>query len=305
MKITTEPLRALTGFVLLSVVGLTQTPAALVGQSGIGESRSILELLPLQASALAVGSEVSGTLSETDYRTTNGVLVQAFALEGGAGDPITVDLISDDFDAYLFLVGPGYEEPLTDDDSGGACHARLTLFLPENGPYRLVVGSWQSPGSYTLTVDSRAHPPAPGDCSGDEFGGEFFDTDMLAALTRIQPTGTLQPGVEIEGTLSDEDADLPDDSRAEVWTLAGEPGQTLVVELISQSFDALLMRVPPERDRYEMDDDSAGNCNSRMWVTFEGSEPHLIIANSLGPDGRGAFTLRVSDSAGPEAPGAC
>ena len=110
---------------------------------------------------------------------------------------------------------------------------------------------------------------------------------------------------EIDGALSDDDSSLPDDSRAEVWTLAGEPGQTLVVELISQSFDALLMRVPPEGGRYEMDDDSAGNCNSRIWVTFEGSEPHLIVVNSLGPDGRGGFTLRVSDQAGPEAPGAC
>jgi hypothetical protein len=303
MKLTQGPIRAATGVLLLALAGLTQTPAALVAQTG--GSRSVLELLPLQASTLAVGSEVAGTLSEADYRTTNAVLVQAFALEGGAGDPITVDLISDDFDAYLFLVGPGYDAPLTDDDSGGACHARLTLFLPENGPYRLVVGSWQSPGSYTLRVDSRAHSPAPGDCSGDEFGGEFFDEDMLAALTRIEPLGTLQPGTPIDGALSDDDATLPDDSRAEVWTLVGEPGQTLVVELISQSFDALLMRVPPGRDRYEMDDDSAGNCNSRMWVTFEGSEPHLIVVNSLGPDGRGGFTLRVSDQAGADAPGAC
>ena len=305
MKITKGPLRAATGFVLLSIIGLTRTPTVLVAQADIDGSRSILQLLPLQASTLGVGSEVAGALSETDYRTTSGVLVQAFTLDGLAGEPITVDLISNDFDAYLFLVGPGYEEPLTDDDAGGACHAQLTLFLPENGPYRLVVGSWQSPGSYTLRVDSRAHPPAPGDCSGDEFGGEFFDADMLAALTRIEPTGALQSGAEVGGTLSEDDASLPDGSHAEVWTLVGEPGQTLVVELVSPDFDALLMRVPPKRDRYEMDDDSAGNCNSRLYVTFEGSEPHLIVANSLGPDGRGAFTLRVADRPGPEEPGAC
>jgi hypothetical protein len=268
-------------------------------------SRSILQLLPLEASTLEVGSEVAGALSEMDYRTTSGMLVQAFALAGGAGDPITVDLISDDFDAYLYLVGPGYDEPLSDDDSGGACHARLTLFLPEDGPYRLVAGSWQSPGAYTLRVDSRAHPPAPGDCSGDEFGGEFFDADMLASLTRMEPAGALESGVELAGTLDDGDASLPDGSRADAWTLAGEPGQTLVVELISEDFDALLLRVPPEQDRYEMDDDSAGNCNSRLYVTFESGEPHLIVVNSLGEDGRGPYTLRVSDQAGPEAPGAC
>lgn len=268
-------------------------------------SRSILQLLPLQGSTVEVGSEIEGALSDADYRTTSGMLVQAFTLAGGAGDPITVDLMSDDFDAYLYLVGPGYDEPLSDDDSGGACHARLTLFLPEDGPYRVVVGSWQSPGSYTLRVDSRAYPPAPGDCSGDEFGGEFFDTDMLASLTRAGPVGSLGPEAVVAGTLSDEDATLSDGSRADIYTLAGEPGQTLVVELISEDFDALLMRVPPERDRYEMDDDSAGNCNSRMYVTFEGGEPHLIVANSLGSDERGAYTLRVSDAPGPEAPGNC
>lgn len=267
--------------------------------------RSILRLLPLQASTLEVGSEVTGALSETDYRTTSGMLVQAFTLTGSAGDPITIDLVSDDFDAYLYLVGPGYDEPLSDDDSGGACHARLTVFLPEDGPFRLVVGSWQSPGSYTLRVDSRAHPPAPGECSGDEFGGEFFDTDMLASLTRVEPAGALESGAELVGSLDDADARLSDDSRADAWTLSGEPGQTLVVELVSEDFDALLVRVPPGRDRYEMDDDSAGNCNSRLYVTFEGSEPHLIVANSLSADGRGRYTLRVSEEPGPEAPGAC
>lgn len=268
-------------------------------------SRSILQLLPLQAETLEVGSELRGALTETDFRTTNGMPVQAFTLAGGAGDPITIDLISEDFDAYLYLVGPGHDEPLSDDDSGGACHARLTLFLPENGPYRLVVGSWRGPGSYTLRVDSRAHPPAPGDCSGDESGGEFFDAEMLASLTRIAPAGALEPDSVRSGTLSDEDESLADGSRADAWTLAGEAGQTLVVELISEDFDALLIGVPPARDRYEMDDDSGGNCNSRLYVTFEGNGPYLIFANSLGEYGRGAYTLRVSSRPGPEAPGAC
>ncbi len=68
MTITKGPLRAAPSFVLLSIIGLTQTPTVLVAQAEIDRSRSILQLLPLQVSALGVGGEVVGTLSETDYR---------------------------------------------------------------------------------------------------------------------------------------------------------------------------------------------------------------------------------------------
>src|SRR2546426_12164840 len=49
-----------------------------------------------------------------------------------AGETVTIDLVSDVFDAYVFLLGPGLErERPQDDDSGGSCNARLTARLPQ------------------------------------------------------------------------------------------------------------------------------------------------------------------------------
>jgi len=251
-------------------------------------------------------------LTDADYVATTGGVVRAFTLEGRAGDPVTLDLISDDFDAILYIVGPGYEDALSDDDSGGACHSRLSIVLTADGPYRVVAGSLGGgTGAFTLRVDNQEHPIAEGDCTGGDFGdfggfdGDFFDEEMLDAFLALEPLGALELGSEESGILSDDDAALPDYSRAQAWILSGAVGQSVFVELISVDFDALLVSVPPARDDYEIDDDSAGSCNSRLEVTFEGSEPYLIVVNSLGAEGRGAFTLRVSERPGAPEPGNC
>jgi hypothetical protein len=295
---------------LLSLCGFGSTAASLSAQEGGGPS--ILELLPVTDPPLQIGSEIEASLTETDYVATTGGVLRAFTLEGRAGEPVTLDLISDDFDAMLYLIGPGYEETLSDDDSGGECHSRLSVFLPEDGQYRIVASSLGGGiGAFTLRVDTREHPVAEGDCNGGDFGdfgdfeGEFFDEEMLDAFLTLEPLGALELGSEESGTLSDTDAVLPDDSRAKAWTLSGEIGESVFVELISEDFDALLVLVPAAGDDYEIDDDSAGSCNSQLQVTFEGSEPYLIVVNSLGADGRGAFTLRVSERPGAPEPGYC
>lgn len=291
---------------LLSVCGFGSTAASLSAQEG--GRPSILELLPVMDPPLRIGSEITGSLTSADYVTTNGGAVRAFTLDGRAGEPVMLDLISDDFDAVLYLIGPGFEETLSDDDSGGACHSRLSVFLPEDGQYRVVAASWGATGSFTLRVGDEELPVAEGDCAGGDFGdfeGEFFDEEMLDAFLALEPLGALQSGSEESGLLADSDAALPDDSRAKAWTLSGETGQSVFVELISEDFDALLVSIPPSRDEYEIDDDSAGSCNSQLRVTFEGSEPYLIVVNSLGADGRGAFTLRVSERPGAPEPGYC
>ena len=293
---------------LLSVGDFGATTSGLSAQeAGVGPS--ILQLLPVEDPPLQLGSEIAGSLTDADYVATSGGIVRAFTLDGRAGDPITLDLISDDFDAILYIVGPGYEDALSDDDSGGACHSRLSILLPADGQYRVVAGSLGGgTGAFTLRVDNREHPMAEGDCTGGDFGdfeGEFFDGEMLDALLALEPLGAIESGSEESGILSDADTALPDDSRAQAWTLSGAVGQSVFVELISVDFDALLVSVPPARDDYEIDDDSAGSCNSRLEVTFEGSEPYLIVVNSLGAEGRGAFTLRVSERPGAPEPGNC
>ncbi len=282
--------------------GVGSLPSAAAAQEA-PYGRSILALLPVEEPSLVVGSEIAGTLTGDEYFTTNGTLVRAYRMEGGQGDPVTIDLISDDFDAYLYLLGPGLEDPASDDDSGGACHARLSLFLPADGPFLIVVGSWGDAGDFTLQVGARERPIAEGDCGGGPLGGEMFDEELLESLAVLEPLGTLEPATTT-GELTAEDPDLPNDTKADAWLLTGEPGRVLVVDLISEDFDAYLYALAPGAEEYDSDDDSAGSCNSRLRVTLGEDGTRLVVASSLGY-GLGEYRIRVGDRAGPTEPGYC
>ncbi len=156
---------------LLSMCGFGWSVTGLSAQEA-GTNPSILRLLPVEAPPLQVGSEIEGSLTGADYVMPDGGAVRGFALEGQSGQRVTLDLISDDFDAILYLIGPGLEETLSDDDSGGACHARLSVFLPADGPYLVVAGSWGVTGAFTLRVSDRPGAPEPGYC------GEGLEPDV-------------------------------------------------------------------------------------------------------------------------------
>ena len=76
--------------------------------------------------------------------------MQAWAL---AGDSVRIDLTSDDFDSYLFVAGPGLEEPLTDDDGGEGLNSHIGISFPANGVYFVVASSLGGEvGAYRLRV---------------------------------------------------------------------------------------------------------------------------------------------------------
>src|SRR6266508_2260627 len=101
--------------------------------------------------------------------------MQGWTIGGTAGQTVTVDLESDEFDPYLFVAGPGIAEPMQDDDSGGNCNARVTLTFPRAGEYLVVVNSSNprataSPASWRaartpVRSSGRAGPACPPRCS--------------------------------------------------------------------------------------------------------------------------------------------
>jgi hypothetical protein len=70
---------------------------------------------------------------------------------------VTIDLMSDELDSYLYLVGPGLDEPLSDDDGGGELNSRITHTFTESGTYRVIVSALSSDatGAFTLEVTAR------------------------------------------------------------------------------------------------------------------------------------------------------
>jgi serine protease Do len=100
-----------------------------------------------------VGGAVEGELGAGNG-TMGGAFFEAWLLPDVQGQPFTVDLISDDFDAGLVLV-QGFAEVLdVNDDGAGACNARIAHTPASARPFRVVVrtaGEGQS-GSYLLRV---------------------------------------------------------------------------------------------------------------------------------------------------------
>ncbi len=107
-----------------------------------------------QGRTAVMGQVMEGVLSETDPIAIDGRRGQAWAFSGEAGQTVTIELMSEEFDTYLYLAGPGLREPLSDDDSAGDLNSRIVTTLPETGEYRIIVSgiSSSATGNFTLSV---------------------------------------------------------------------------------------------------------------------------------------------------------
>ncbi|HEV2751686.1 MAG TPA: PPC domain-containing protein [Gemmatimonadales bacterium] len=120
---------------------------------------------------IAPGDTVRDSLTQRDVLLkTENTYAQQWRLVGRAGKTVTIDLASDAFDAYLFLLGPGLEHaaaPPQDDDSGGRCNARLTVRFPEDGDYFIVVTTSEraATGPFVLSVVAGSRPTALTPCT--------------------------------------------------------------------------------------------------------------------------------------------
>ncbi len=269
--------------------------------SGQEPPPSILTLLEAGNRTLAPGGTVQGNLEANIHLTTDGRPVQAWSYQGEANESVTFDLVSTDFDAFLYLLGPGLVFPLSDDDSGGACHSRITTTLPFAGTYTLVVSALGIPGASDFTLAASAQPgPLTG--AGGCGAGSAWDPAVLGAL---DAAGRSVPSRgEAMGRLTAED--IGDEGTfGQGWDLVGQGGETVVIDLISDDFDAFLLLAGPGLMEVQSDDDSGGACNARLILELPESGTYRIVVSSVGDAGEGTFTLRTTAEPGPVAEGTC
>jgi hypothetical protein len=269
---------------IISVVALLPCPAAAQATPAARAGGSIL-WLPRPAGRLAPDQETRGALSSSDYTAANDVYLDLWELEGKAGESITVDLKSEDFDAVLYAVGPGLAETLTDDDSGGRCDARLAIRFLEDGVFRIAATtvSSRTTGVYTILATANPAPVAEIPCGG---------TDP-AAFAALPVVGQLTVGGTTGGSLGSGDATLEEQKYADAWELTGEAGQTVTIRLEADSYDAFLVVVGPGLSSPVTDDDSAGELNALLTFTFPESGTYKVIATSTSSGATGAYRLSV------------
>ena len=252
------------------------------------QETSVLMLLDTDGRELKIGDEVRGALSVADFITTDDSYVEAWAFQGQPGQEVTIDLVSDDFDSYLYVAGPGLEETLADDDSGGACHSRIDLTVLDRGLFHVVASSSSSrqTGTYQLLMSREPGPVAERSCGG-------IDGSALAAL----PTDgrELTWGEPARGRLLGTEATLADGKPAQAWALEALAGETATIRLESDDFDAYLFAYGPGMIETMTDDDSGVGLNSELTVLFPETGTYIIGAGALSSGSTGSYSLTVAD----------
>jgi hypothetical protein len=100
------------------------------------------------------GQVVQGRLTANDAKLADNTYFQAWTFYGQAGEAVTLDVVSTDFDAYAVVQDMGGNVLARDDDSGGNLNARIIFTLPYTGNYRLIANTLRvgATGAYSLSV---------------------------------------------------------------------------------------------------------------------------------------------------------
>ena len=99
-------------------------------------------VLSQQPSTLEATGEliINGTLNENSEQFEHdGSYFQKHTFTGKAGEAITIELNSSEFDAYLMLIDPKSNKIAENDDGGENNNAKITMTLPTTGIYTVIV----------------------------------------------------------------------------------------------------------------------------------------------------------------------
>ncbi len=111
--------------------------------------------LPARAQQqIPIGTSVTGQLLLSDPVMADQTHYKMFTFMGTAGQSVQIDLMSADFDAYLYLKDQNGQTLAHDDDSGGGHNSRIVQTLPYTGVYQVYANTLSrgETGSFTLQL---------------------------------------------------------------------------------------------------------------------------------------------------------
>jgi hypothetical protein len=110
---------------------------------------------PGEVARIAVGESRQGRLETGDRQMNDGTWADVWNFQGQAGQSVTIELRSEEFDTYLQLLDGTGTRLAEDDDSLGDLDSRIVFTLPATGMYQIVVNNFSDErraGIYTLSV---------------------------------------------------------------------------------------------------------------------------------------------------------
>lgn len=278
-----------TGTFSLSVRPAAASDAGCAGaESSPADSADIADL-PVEDRRIAVGQTAEGMLFDNDPVVRNSP-AQAWALNGVAGESLTVDLRSNDFDAYLMVVGPGLD-PLTNDDGAGRCDSRLTVTLPESGMYRVVVSAiGATGGAFRLAASRDPGSVSAGSC---DMVSSAASSDA-GELDRIVRRGEIPLGSAVEGRITEDDVTY-DDRPVQAWSVAGRAGMRLEISMTSSDdMDGVLYFTGPGFDDPLFNDDGGDGLDPLLCIELSETGSYGVFAGRLANDNGSRYRLSVA-----------
>lgn len=224
---------------------------------------------------LAFGATVQGTIGEDDPRDAQNRGYDAYVFTGVEGRRTRIVVRSGDFDAYVRIGSADgeFSELASDDDGlGQGTDSRLNFTIPSDGDYVV-----------------RAQPLTP-------TGAGLYSIELVDLGPAPQP-GSVLVGETARGTLSETDATADDGSYYDAYRFQAKEGETLVITMVSNDFDAFLI-LGREQDSGRLnalasDDDGLSDTHSRLEWTAPSDGTYVVRAGSFAQREEGEYALRI------------
>lgn len=218
-----------------------------------------------------------GTLGRGDRVLGSGEFADIYEFEGAVGQRVTIDLISDEFDPFLVVLGPQGYKAQNDDGPDATTNSSIEADLTVPGTYTVIVTSYKpnEEGEYQLNIqDTYVDAPAT---SSDRFDIE-----------------SLPEGRTLRGRLEDQDALLGGERYLDMFAFTATENQEIRVELNSQELDAVLMLQTPNGETYDNDDYQDDINRSVIELDSHESGRFRVGVTSYRPKDVGEYSISLS-----------
>lgn len=173
-------------------------------------------------SRLDLADTVTGRLEASDRRLDSGEYMDVHTFDGRAGEPMRVELTSDDFDTYLIVESPSgarldNDDAVSADGRSDTGRSAVEFSMTESGRYRVIATSYQpgETGAYALRLTQDALQPDP--LNYDRIMGLFVgisDYDRMSDLEWTAQDAVVARDAMLRAGMTAEDGVLLTDREA-------------------------------------------------------------------------------------------
>lgn len=237
--------------------------------SSVNPGRSVTEI--------SYNDSLDGSLGVADgiSRIGSGHFADDFTFTGSAGDSLSIDLSSINFDTYLYLYDPDGNLVAENDDYGGTSRSYIWYRLSSSGTYTLEVSSYEGLiGDYRITLLANENAGAGRSVTALSYGSAL--------------AGSL--------SLGDGISRLNTGSFADDFNFEGNSGDSVVIDLAGNEFEAMVFLYDPD-GRLESFSGLFGDLSATLIsTTLLESGTYTIEVTSAAENVTGDYNIRLLQS---------